>query len=422
MVRWHGAEAVRAFLKELVALVEGSTPARWSATPTFPSTEYLTIDFTDFLCFNVYLHDETAFRRYIARLHNLAVDKPLVLTEFGVDSMRNGEEEQAHILSWQVRTAFAAGVAGTFVFAWTDEWFTGGHLIEDWAFGLVDRERQPKPAFYEVARPLQGRAAAAAAALSARLGRRLRLQRRAHDGGRASPRSRRSTTRITRSSSSMTARRTARSKSPSGFPYCRIISQPNKGLSVARNVGAEAATGEIVAYTDSDCVADPDWLTYLVAKMEASNLAACGGPEFSAARGQSGAGRGRGVAGRPDACADQRRGRRAHRRLQHGVPPRRAAGARRLRPGLPRRRRRCRHLLALPGCRLHDRLQPGRRRLAFPPQHGDGLYRPAEAATARPRRSSMPSTRSASTCSARRNGSAGSMAICRPRCCCRAGR
>ena len=64
------------------------------------------------------------------------------------------------------------------------------------------------------------------------------------------------------------------------YGYCRIISQPNKGLSVARNVGAEAATGEIVAYTDSDCVADPDWLTYLVAKMEAGNLAACGGPNF----------------------------------------------------------------------------------------------------------------------------------------------
>jgi len=37
----------------------------------FPSTEYLTIDFTDFLCFNVYLHQEEAFRRYVSRLHNL---------------------------------------------------------------------------------------------------------------------------------------------------------------------------------------------------------------------------------------------------------------------------------------------------------------------------------------------------------------
>src|SRR6202007_2977791 len=67
---------------------------------------------------------------------------------------------------------------------------------------------------------------------------------------------------------------------PERFPYCRVISQPNKGLSVARHVGAEAASGEIVAYTDSDCVADPDWLSYLIAKMEASNLAACGGPHF----------------------------------------------------------------------------------------------------------------------------------------------
>ena len=72
----------------------------------------------------------------------------LVLTEFGVDSMRNGDAEQSEILSWQVGAAFAAGVAGTFVFAWTDEWFTGGHLIEDWAFGLVDRERRPLAAIW----------------------------------------------------------------------------------------------------------------------------------------------------------------------------------------------------------------------------------------------------------------------------------
>ena len=156
MIRWHGADAVREFLKELVALVRWEHPGALVSYANFPSTEYLSVDFVDFLCFNVYLHDEAAFRRYIARLHNLAVDKPLVLTEFGVDSMRNGDDEQAHILSWQVRAAFSAGVAGTFVFAWTDEWFTGGHLIEDWAFGLVDRDRQPKPAFYEVASRYKG--------------------------------------------------------------------------------------------------------------------------------------------------------------------------------------------------------------------------------------------------------------------------
>ena len=179
-----------------------------------------------------------------------------------------------------MRAAFAAGVAGTFVFAWTDEWFTGGHLIEDWAFGLVDRDRQPKPAFHEVARPLQGAVAAAAC--------------RAIRGSRSWSAPTTPSARWRPCLASLEALdypdyevivvndgSTDRTlEIAERFPYCRIISQPNKGLSVARNVGAEAATGEIVAYTDSDCVADPDWLTYLVAKMEDGNLAACGGPNF----------------------------------------------------------------------------------------------------------------------------------------------
>ena len=64
------------------------------------------------------------------------------------------------------------------------------------------------------------------------------------------------------------------------FPYARLINQENKGLSAARNVGVAAATGEIVAFTDSDCVADPDWLFYLVAKFLSSDLSAVGGPNF----------------------------------------------------------------------------------------------------------------------------------------------
>jgi len=66
---------------------------------------------------------------------------------------------------------------------------------------------------------------------------------------------------------------------PAG-PRLVIVNQVNKGLSVARNVGAEAATGEIVAYTDSDCVADPDWLAFLVYKFVRSGFVAVGGPNF----------------------------------------------------------------------------------------------------------------------------------------------
>ena len=43
------------------------------------------------------------------------------------------------------------GAFGFVVFAFTDEWHTGGSEITDWAFGLVTRERQPKQAFAAVA-------------------------------------------------------------------------------------------------------------------------------------------------------------------------------------------------------------------------------------------------------------------------------
>jgi O-antigen biosynthesis protein len=279
IVRWHGAEAVRQFVRSLVACVRCAHPDALVSYANFPSTEYLTIDFTDFVCFNVYLHDESAFRRYVARLHNLAVDQPLVLTEFGVDSMRLGEEEQRRIVSWQVRSAFAAGVAGTFVFAWTDEWFTGGHLIEDWAFGLVDRQRQPKPALGEVARQYQS-----ALPPSLQHYPRVSVVVCAYNAERTMDQCLASLAVLNYPDYEVIVvndgSRDGTLAIAENYDFCRIISQLNHGLSVARNVGAEAATGDIVAYTDSDCVADPDWLTYLVAKMEANNLAACGGPNF----------------------------------------------------------------------------------------------------------------------------------------------
>src|SRR5215472_14493730 len=281
IIRWHGARRIEKFVASLVALVRREHPGALVSYANFPSTEYLNVaDCCDFLCFNVYLHDETAFRRYIARLHNLTVTKPLVLTEFGADSLRSSEAEQRDILSWHINAAFAGGVAGTFVFAWTDEWFTGGHPIEDWEFGLVDRERRPKQAFAAVAAQYLGqlppplprtpRVSVVVCAYNAErtmfdcLASLERLNYPDYEVIVVNDGSKDDTLAISES-----------------FPYCRFISQENKGLSVARNVGAEAATGEIVADTDSDCVADPDWLNYLVGTMEAKGLAACGGPNFS---------------------------------------------------------------------------------------------------------------------------------------------
>jgi len=43
----------------------------------------------------------------------------------------------------------------------------------------------------------------------------------------------------------------------------RVIQQENAGPAAARNAGAEAAYGEILAFTDADCVPSPEWLHYL---------------------------------------------------------------------------------------------------------------------------------------------------------------
>src|SRR5206468_5222868 len=109
----------------------------------------------DICAFNVYLHREHELRAYLARLQHIAGHKPLLLAEAGADSIREGETGQAEITAMHVRAAFEEGAAGAVVFGWTDEWWRGGHAVEDWAFGLVDTERRPKPAARAVAQAFE---------------------------------------------------------------------------------------------------------------------------------------------------------------------------------------------------------------------------------------------------------------------------
>lgn len=44
------------------------------------------------------------------------------------------------------------------------------------------------------------------------------------------------------------------------YPRVKLISEPKRGSYAARNRGLEVASGEIIAFTDSDCVASADWL------------------------------------------------------------------------------------------------------------------------------------------------------------------
>lgn len=53
-----------------------------------------------------------------------------------------------------------------------------------------------------------------------------------------------------------------------GFEGVTYIRQENAGPAAARNRGAAAAKGAWLAFTDSDCVAEPDWINQLMAKCE----------------------------------------------------------------------------------------------------------------------------------------------------------
>ena len=283
IVRWYGPERMQAFLRVLRDDIKALAPQALVSYANFPPTEYLDLEFLDFVCFNVYLHHEDAFRRYLGRLQNLAGDRPLVLTEHGIDSVRLGEDVQAATLSWQVRAAFESGLAGTCIFSWTDDWFTGGHQIEDWSFGLVTRDRQRKPAFHAI----QGQYAAPLPP-SLKQYPKVSVVICAYDAERTMDACLASLEKITYphyevvivNDGSRDATQAISERYVAGNPRLfTLINQPNKGLSVARNVGMEASTGEIIAYTDSDCVVDPDWLTYLVYKFQAG-FVAVGGPNF----------------------------------------------------------------------------------------------------------------------------------------------
>src|SRR6184192_3148767 len=132
IVRWHGRRKLERFLERLYCAAKEEDPDGLVTYVNYPSTEYLQLSFLDFACFNVYLESQNCLDAYLARLHNIAGDRPLVMAEVGLDSLRNGEAVQAQVLDWQIRTSFAAGCAGAFVYAWTTNGFAA---VRKWRTG-----------------------------------------------------------------------------------------------------------------------------------------------------------------------------------------------------------------------------------------------------------------------------------------------
>lgn len=67
-------------------------------------------------------------------------------------------------------------------------------------------------------------------------------------------------------------------------PRVRIIRQDNAGPAAARNAGARAALGRLLAFTDNDCAPDPGWLTALWQAHLENPVALLGGVTVNAAR------------------------------------------------------------------------------------------------------------------------------------------
>lgn len=276
IVRWSGARAVEEFIEELIDLAKSIDPDCLCTMGNFPPTEFLRPRNVDFLCFNVYLHHRRPFENYLARLQMLAETKPLVLGEFGLDSIREGEVRKSEMLAWQIEAAFRGGVAGAVVFSFTDEWHRGGQAVDDWAFGLVTRAREPKQSFFVVQEKFRATPYFPLPATP-----KVSVVVACYNGGRTLKACLESLTHLNYPDHEVILVDDGSTDTTGeialGFKSVRYIRQDNHGLSVARNTGIVAATGEIIAFTDADCRADEDWLYYAVGELLAGDFAGVGG-------------------------------------------------------------------------------------------------------------------------------------------------
>ena len=279
VVRWHGASRIERFLRDVYDDAKQAVPDALLTYVNYPPTDYLDLPFFDVCAFNVYLHHGDDLRAYVAHLQVVAGNRPLLLAEGGADSLREGEQGQAALTATQLRIAFEEGACGAVVFSWTDDWWRGGHAVDDWRFGLTDERHRPKPALADVAVEFADAgfppghrgdwprvsvlicARNAAETIDECLHSVAALDYPDYEVIVVNDGSTDATGEIARRHAGVT-----------------VIDTPHGGLSAARNAALVRADGEIVAYTDADVCVDPAWLIYLVQPFLRSNVAGAGGP------------------------------------------------------------------------------------------------------------------------------------------------
>jgi len=151
----------------------------WPLTRTFDLDREM-----DLVCYNVYPFYPTevaaaGYERFLSEeVMPRANERPVVVTEFGINTLEASEPAQGMILQRCWRDLLAAGAQGGVVFAFADEWwknYDGPIAPPDWwrrrdepddyrshdrdpeeHYGLVTDERVPKPAFHAVQQMFRG--------------------------------------------------------------------------------------------------------------------------------------------------------------------------------------------------------------------------------------------------------------------------
>ncbi|HEY3242889.1 MAG TPA: glycosyltransferase family 2 protein [Phycisphaerae bacterium] len=182
-----GAQTVSGRLRDLAERVRQCDPGRLLAHANWPPTKELDLSFLDLACFNLYpaWPYEVSVRGYGPYLREvlgpLALGKPLIISEFGINSLEASEARQAEVIQNCWREIAGGPAAGGIVFSWCDEWwknFDNPIPGKDYwqreydptdaarqdadpeeYYGIVRADRTPKPALAAVREMWRGRPA-----------------------------------------------------------------------------------------------------------------------------------------------------------------------------------------------------------------------------------------------------------------------
>jgi Glycosyl hydrolases family 2, TIM barrel domain len=184
VLQMRGDALLVAGLQDLYRAVKEADRSHPISHANWPQARHLDLKFLDFVSFNVYplWPPEVVamgYGPYIERvLRPIAAGRPLLISEFGANTVEAGEEGQSRLLRESWDGLVRAGAAGGIVFEFADEWWKNYNnpvRPGDWwtrqaapndeqqhdndpeeAYGLVTAERVAKPSLAVVAQMFGG--------------------------------------------------------------------------------------------------------------------------------------------------------------------------------------------------------------------------------------------------------------------------